>query len=248
MINLKNVDLEYIVGGVYSQSFKNQLFNTLTGGKIVQNKNFITIKALNNLNINIENGQRIGLIGANGAGKTSFLKLIAGIYQPTSGELNIKGKVLSTISPYCGVEPDATGIENIYTIALLNGLKKQDIKNKIDDICDFSELGDYLYMPTRVYSSGMLTRLVYSVITSIDADILVMDEIIGVNDATFIEKSSQRLRKFIDKSKILFLASHSEGILRNVCNKCIFLKNGSIEDYGNIEDILNKYNQSNKFV
>jgi ABC-2 type transport system ATP-binding protein len=142
-----------------------------------------------------------------------------------------------------GMEPEATGIENILIRGLLLGMKKKEIYKKLEEIARFTELGDYLNMPLRIYSSGMATRLAFATVTAMEADILLMDEVIGTGDARFMDKAEHRLKEFIHRSKILVLASHTEAIIRNFCNKALLLEQGKIQQIGSVDDIFQLYQQ-----
>jgi ABC-2 type transport system ATP-binding protein len=240
-MNLQNVDLTYPLYGVSSQSVRKKIINIATGGIIGDKDNIPVINALDNINFSLQEGDRVGLIGHNGAGKSSLLKVLAGIYEPTSGKLNYKGKIVSTLNISVGMDNEATGVENIITRCLFHGLTRKEIALKLDDIKNFTDLGDYLNMPIRIYSSGMQTRVAFSAVTSIDSDILLMDEIIGTGDANFLSKAERRLLNFMNKSKILVLASHSDDVIRKFCNKVIILEHGKLKFFGPTEQAFLNY-------
>lgn len=242
-IQLSNVHLEYPIIGL-DRSFKSRVIKTATGGLIHGKANHFSVSALRDVNISIGNGDRIGLVGHNGAGKTTFLKLLAQIYQPTSGVVEVDGKVISTINISLGMEPEATGLENIIIRGLLFGMTKAEINEKLDEICQFTELGDFINLPVRTYSSGMLTRLAFATVTSMDADILLMDEVIGTGDASFIEKAERRLSAFMNRSKILVLASHDESTIRKFCNKALLLKHGEVLMFDDVDNVFAQYHQA----
>ena len=186
------------------------------------------VTALNQLNFSFGDGDRIGLVGHNGSGKTTLLRVLSGIYSPTRGSLKLKGRVASLLDVSSGVDPDATGFENIYLRGIMNGFKPSRIKDKIDEIADFTELGEYLNLPVRTYSSGMMLRLTFAISTSIEADILIMDEWLSVGDADFQSKAAERLKRLVDNASILIIASHSHELIQNVCNRLISLEHGHI--------------------
>lgn len=245
-IKAQNMFLHYPLVGMDSRSIKKHILSTATGGLITNATKIPSIKALNNLSFHLKEGDRVGLVGHNGAGKSSLLKVIAGIYQPTEGRLDTEGKVVSTLNLSLGMEPEATGHENIISRGLLLGMSKAEIKSKLAEIAAFTELGDYLNMPVRIYSSGMTTRLAFATITSLDADILLMDEVIGTGDASFINKAEQRLNDFMRRSKIIVLASHSEGMIRKFCNKAILLEHGSLIQLAGVDEIFEMYKERNQ--
>ncbi len=242
-ITAKNVYLDYPLVGMDSRSIKKHILSAATGGLISSTTKVPVIKALSDVSFQFHEGDRVGLIGHNGAGKSTLLKVIAGIYHPTLGDLTTTGKVVSTLNLSLGMELEATGYENIISRGLLLGMSKSEVKSKLDDIAAFTELGEYLDMPVRIYSSGMATRLAFATVTSMSADILLMDEAIGTGDASFLNKAEQRLSEFMNRSKIIVVASHSEAMIRKFCNKALLLEHGSMIKLGNINEIFEVYKQ-----
>ncbi len=242
-ITAEGICLEYPIVGAGSRSLKNRVLCAATGGLITGSDKMPVVNALRNASFQIREGDRIGLIGHNGAGKSTLLKVLAGIYQPTKGDLSISGRVVSTLNLSLGMEPEASGLENIITRGLLLGMRKKEIERKLDEIADFTELGEYLDMPVRIYSSGMTTRLAFATITSMDADIVLMDEVIGTGDASFVGKAQKRLNNFMSRSKILVLASHSEEVIRKFCNKALLLEHGKVIGMGSIDEITQRYSE-----
>lgn len=240
-IRANDLCLDYPVVGIGSRSLKNRLLGAATGGLISGGDGIPVVSALRKLSFELNEGDRVGLIGHNGAGKSTLLKVLAGIYQPTAGELQVAGRVVSTLNLALGNEPEATGYENIITRGLLLGMKKKEIERRLDEIAAFTELGEYLSMPVRIYSSGMLTRLAFATVTAMDADILLMDEVIGTGDASFMEKAERRLNDFLSRSSVLVLASHSEATVRKFCSKAIMLEHGQLVGFGGVDEIFSVY-------
>ena len=240
-IKAKNVTLEYPVFGMTQQSIKKRVLNVATGGLISNSAGIPIVRALRDLSFELKSGDRLGLVGHNGAGKSSLLRTIAGIYPPTSGQLTVHGRIVTTLNIAVGLEPEATGFENIIMRGILFGLSRAEIEARIDDIAEFTELGDYLNMPVRVYSSGMMTRLAFGVVTSLNADILLMDEVIGTGDANFIRKAEIRLTNFMNRAKVLIIASHNEDIIQKLCNKAMLLSHGELRAIGSVSDIFLQY-------
>ncbi len=243
LVQVKQVTLEYPIIGIGSRSVKNHVLSTATGGLITGGDAIPVVKALQDVSFSLKEGDRLGLIGHNGAGKSTLLKVLAGIYKPTSGTVLTRGRVVSTLNLALGMEPEATGIENIFIRGLLLGMKKAEIRRKLDSIAEFTELGEYLHMPLRIYSSGMATRLAFATVTAMEADILLMDEVIGTGDARFMDKTEHRLKDFIHRSKILVLASHTEAIIRNFCNKALLMEQGKVRGIGSVDEMFQLYYQ-----
>ena len=207
-----------------------------TGGKIAhEGRNRVVVRPLDHISFDFRKGDRIGLVGHNGAGKTTLLRVLNGVYEPVGGTLNVQGQIASLLDITNGFDQDATGYENIVLRALMMGIKPKNIRPKIAEIADFSELGEYLALPLRTYSSGMTLRLAFSVSTSVNADILLMDEWMSVGDEAFTEKASQRLHDLINKTAILIIASHDMAMLKRTCNRIIRLEHGRIVEDTRIE-------------
>ena len=211
------------------RSLKKAVLNLTTGGRIGQDAGkHAVVRALDTLSFNFQHGERIGLLGHNGSGKTTLLRTLSGVYAPVRGKLHVRGKIASLLDVSMGLDPDATGFENIYLRGILDGLKPARIKSKIDEIADFSELGQYLNLPVRTYSSGMMLRLAFAISTSVEADILIMDEWLSVGDAAFSAKAAERLETLIGQSSILVLATHDPGLVSRVCTRQMLLEHGKI--------------------
>lgn len=230
-ISLRNCGLALPVYGSSSQSLKKKAISAATGGRIAASSGEITVvHALRDVSLEIKAGDRVGLVGHNGSGKTSMLRMLAGVYEPTSGALRIEGRVTSLIEVTLGMDFEATGYENIRLRGLILGLSKSRIAELTPKIVEFSGLGDYLSMPVRTYSSGMVLRLAFATVTCIQPDVLLMDEWINVGDAEFVAKAESRLSEVIDNASILVLASHNTSIIEHTCNVKIRLDRGQIVD------------------
>jgi ABC-2 type transport system ATP-binding protein/lipopolysaccharide transport system ATP-binding protein len=243
-ILLNNVSLDFPIYGASTRSLKKRLIRATTGGLIKQAEgSVVTVRALNNLNIHIEHGDRVGLIGHNGAGKSTLLRVLAGIYEPVIGEMHIEGKVTALLNVMLGLDSESTGYENIRLCGILNRMTFENIDAHAKAIADFTDLGDYLSMPIRTYSSGMQLRLAFAIATSIEPEILILDEVVGVGDKQFIKKARQRLDEVIAQSKILVLASHDESIITKICNKVILMDSGNALFYGPVEEGFEFYRE-----
>jgi lipopolysaccharide transport system ATP-binding protein len=241
-ITLKRASVVLPIFNSSARSITNTLVSAATGGVLTAQKGgHLSIEALKNIDLEIVAGDRIGIVGHNGSGKSTLLRLLSGVYEPSSGKIKRSGTVSSLVDISLGINGENTGRENIFLRGKLMGLTKKEIDQKIDEIIEFSELGDYINLPVRIYSSGMLLRLAFSVSTSITADILIMDEWLSVGDGAFAERSSQRLRNLVDESEILVIASHTRELLEETCNKIVWLEHGLIRKVGATQEILQEY-------
>jgi ABC-type polysaccharide/polyol phosphate transport system ATPase subunit len=226
---LKNVFLDYPVFDIDSRSIRLSALEILTGGKISAGKGSKTIvRALQDINIDFKDGDRVGLVGHNGSGKSSLLRVISSIYDPTQGQCIVEGMVRPLLSLGGGLEYSLTGRANIYRLAVLSGLPIDSVKYYEQDIIDFSGLDNFIDLPVRTYSSGMLTRLMFATLTSGNPEILALDEFFSTGDDDFQYKSKLRMEKIIGKANILIFASHSTELLKNYCNRFFKLETGKI--------------------
>lgn len=241
-ISLKQASVVLPIFNSSSRSLTNSLVSAATGGVLTaQRGGHISIEALKNLDLEISAGDRLGIMGHNGSGKSTLLRLLSGIYEPSSGEIERSGSIASLVDISLGINAESTGRENIFLRGKLMGLSKKEIDEKIGEIIEFSELGDYINLPVRIYSSGMLLRLAFSVSTSITADILIMDEWLSVGDGAFAERASKRLRELVDSSEILVIASHTRSLIEETCNKVVWLEHGVIKKVGTVDEIVPEY-------
>ncbi|MFI4954343.1 MAG: ABC transporter ATP-binding protein [Gammaproteobacteria bacterium] len=246
-IKLDQVSIDFPIYGIDTRSLKHQLLRVSTGGRFEGTQNqVVTVRALDNLSLNLEHGDRVGLIGHNGAGKSTLLRVLANIYPPTSGTVEIAGEISTLLDIMLGMELEATGYDNIVLRGLLQGLSYQQINVLRDEIAEFTELGDYLSMPVRTYSAGMKLRLAFAIATSITPEILIIDEVINAGDESFIRKAEKRIQQFIHSADIVVIASHSLNILKDLCNKVLWLEHGKVVFYGEISEGLQQYNEANQ--
>jgi ABC-type polysaccharide/polyol phosphate transport system ATPase subunit len=188
----------------------------------------------------------LGIIGHNGAGKSTLLRVLAGVYVPTSGRVTIEGRVSALFNTSPGLDSDDTGFENIVTCGLFLGMSRADIRAKTPEIAEFTELGDYLNLPVRTYSAGMITRLAFAIATSIDPEILVLDEGLSAGDARFAEHAEQRVDELVKRSSILIIASHAEGLIRSMCNRAMLLESGRVVTIGEVDEVIETYERLRK--
>jgi ABC-2 type transport system ATP-binding protein/lipopolysaccharide transport system ATP-binding protein len=213
-----------------------------SGGRIgTDGASHVVVRGLQDVSAEVAHGERVALVGRNGAGKTTLLRVMAGIYEPVGGTAMIDGKVAPLFDVGLGMDPESSGYENILLRGLYLGLSRAEIRAKADEIAAFTELGPFLNLPLRTYSAGMQTRLAFAVSTSIDPEILLLDEGVGAGDAAFLEKAKHRLDAVVARAGILVVASHSEVLVRRLCTKAILLDQGSIVAMGPIEEVLDRY-------
>lgn len=205
-----------------------------------------TVHAIRNMSLTINDGERLAIIGHNGAGKSTFLKMVSGIYLPTSGQMRVDGKISSLFEFATGFEMEQSGWDNIYLRGLMLGETPKSIKKKMKEIAEFSELGEFLNMPVKYYSSGMFIRLAFSVSTAIEPDILLLDEAISAGDAGFIEKANKRMNDMMKSAKIMVLVTHNMQNAIDLCNRCIWLERGKIILDGMPEKVTKAYLESMK--
>jgi len=241
LIEAKHIGIEFPVAPPNARSFRHLALRTASrvGGRVSKNAgSFQFVQALDDISFSLQQGDRLGLVGHNGAGKTTLIRVLAGIYEPTRGSLRVVGRNVPMFDIGLGMDEEASGYENIRTRGLILGLSPQEIDDRIPEIAEFAELGDYLELPIRTYSSGMLLRLVFSIAASIHGDIILMDEWIAVGDAQFRKKTHDRLQDITMRSGIVVLASHDHGLLRDTCNLGLYLDGGRVHAFGPLEDVL----------
>jgi lipopolysaccharide transport system ATP-binding protein len=227
-VHANQIVVEFPMYSLDHRSIKHQLIQSATGGRIGQRGNVAVVRALDHVSLELHPGDRLGLRGHNGSGKTTLLRAIAGIYPPLSGRLDVEGRIASLIDCNLGMELEASGIENIRMRGVLLGLSRQKTERLVTDVANFTQLGSFLSMPVRTYSTGMHLRLGFAVSTAIEADIVLMDEWLSVGDADFQKRAEHRLMQFLLRSKILVLASHSDHLLSKICNRMIHLEHGRV--------------------
>lgn len=241
-IELKGATLDLPIYDVQGRSLKKQVLrmgrrNTIAEG----NDGVIVVRALDNVDLRFDAGDRIGLIGHNGAGKSTLLRTMAGIYSPTHGEVRSEGKIVPLLDISLGMDENSTGMQNIRLRGLLLGMSDAEIRAKQQSIADFCELGDYLDLPLRTYSSGMRVRLAFAVSTAVDAEILLLDEVMGVGDASFMHKAKDRLADLHSRAEIVVLAMHANAEIRKVCNKALWMERGHVRAFGPVEEVVSAY-------
>jgi ABC-type polysaccharide/polyol phosphate transport system ATPase subunit len=239
-IALRDVSIAFPIFSSHTRSIRTAVFSRL-GGSLSAHNDTVIVRALLNISLELADGDRLGLVGPNGAGKTTFLRLVSGVYPPLSGEAVIEGKVSSFTDIALGMDPEATGWENIIFRCVFLGLTFAQARALAPSIGEFCELGAYLDLPVRTYSAGMFLRLAFAISTAVQPDIVVMDEMIGAGDRSFIQKAEKRIGDLLERTRILVLASHSTPIIRNFCNKLLWLDRGEMKMFGLVDDVLCAY-------
>lgn len=241
-ISLKNVDVELPIFNATGRSLTSKMLSAATGGRLDFDPNGrVTVQALRCVNLELKEGDRLGLIGHNGAGKSTLLRTLGGVFAPTKGIAEISGQVSSLIDISLGINPEITGRDNVLIRGHLLGMNKREILKKYDSIVEFAELGNFIDMPVRTYSSGMHLRLAFAVSTVVRPEILIMDEWLSVGDENFKHKAEVRLTEMVDATKILAIASHSRELIEKVCNRVIWLEHGQVRMDGPVEEVLPAY-------
>lgn len=243
-IRLEAVTVDFPVYSSDTRSLRNQLLHHGTGGRIARGVGRrLSVRALEDVNLAFEHGARVGLVGPNGAGKTTLLRVLAGAYEPRHGCVELRGSTASVLSVWLGIDLEATGYENIVTRGLFLGLSLKHVRERMDEIAEFTELGDYLAMPMHTYSEGMRLRLVFAVNTCFKAEILLMDEWLGAADRAFAAKAERRLEEFTERAGILVLASQNTELLQRVCSLGVLLDAGRVKACGSIGEVLEEYDK-----
>ncbi|OMB93600.1 ABC transporter ATP-binding protein [Mycobacterium colombiense] len=248
-IDVNHAWVEFPIFDAKTRSFKHTVLGK-AGGTIGRNTSNVVIEALRDVTLSLNVGDRLGLVGHNGAGKSTLLRLLSGIYEPTRGTAAVKGKVAPIFDLGVGMDPEISGYENIIIRGLFLGETRKAMQSKVDEIAEFTELGDYLSMPLRTYSTGMRVRLALGVVTTIDPEILLLDEAIGSVDSDFLRKAVTRLQNVVERSGILVFASHSNEFLARLSKTAVWIDRGQIQTMGGVEEVVRAYegNEAARYV
>lgn len=240
-ITLSDVSVTYLFRDPAIDSIRGKVAGLLRGRKVNLHDQNLDVNALSGVSLNIREGERVGLIGTNGSGKSTLLKVLAGVLYPTAGEISIYGRVNAIFDPALGMDPEASGLENIRIRCMLMRVPVDQLEEKCQEIAVFSELGVALRRPIKTYSAGMSVRLAFSIATAVEPEILVMDEWLSAGDARFVSKALKRMESLVHSSRMLVLASHSEEILNNWCTRLLWFKEGKLVDDGQPNRVLSDY-------
>jgi ABC-2 type transport system ATP-binding protein len=229
------VSVRYNIYNARSQSLRHQLISISTGGRLSNEvRKTVSVTALDDVSFVLNDGDRVGVIGHNGAGKTTLLRTMAGIYKPFSGTIVRSGAITTIIELGAGMDIELSGYENVARMGMLLGHSKEAIRNLMPSIVEFSDLGDFMSMPVRTYSSGMMMRLMFGVATAKAPDILLLDEMFGVGDKAFQERAEARMRDVISSASILVFASHDVGLIKSFCRRIFKLEHGRLEEVDSV--------------
>jgi lipopolysaccharide transport system ATP-binding protein len=240
-VDLARVSVDFPLYHGSSRSLKKTVFAAASGRLGRDGQQRMVVQALREVSFTLRSGHRLGLIGANGAGKTTLLRTIAGIYEPGVGRVEVCGRVDALLDPYLGMNPDLTGRENIALRGMYSGLGAAELRKLEQDVRDFAELGDFIDLPTRIYSAGMVIRLGFALATSARPQVLLMDEWFLTGDATFIEKARLRLEDMVRGAEILVLSSHNTNIVATWCDRVIWMDQGRVRDDGPAAAVIARY-------
>lgn len=227
-ITIRDVTLDIPIFDVGDRSLRALAVGILSRGKILKSSNKkLMIRTLNQVNLQVKDGDAVGLIGANGSGKSSLLRLISGIYKPTTGTIKVEGDLRPLINLGVGLEPNLNGIENIQRLGALYGHKKEEIEEILEQIISFSGLAEFINLPVRTYSSGMILRLMFSTLVIGSPDIIVLDEFFSAGDEDFSKKTEKRMQDLMESAKIMIFASHDKKLIKTYCNRFIRMRDGN---------------------
>ena len=237
LVDVNGLSIRFPVYGADSRSMKKHFARLAVGGRLgVQGGAGVTVvQALTDVSFSLRPGDRLALVGGNGAGKTTLLRALAGVYAPDEGQVAVEGRIASLLDLSLGIDPSATGYENIRLRGLVAGLTRRQIAEKEEAISEFSGLGAFLALPVKTYSAGMMARLAFAAATSVDADVLLMDEWIAVGDAGFTAQAQARLTGLVERSHILVLATHNPTLVRQLCNKFVHMEHGAASEVMPVE-------------
>ncbi|RSN40591.1 ABC transporter ATP-binding protein [Amycolatopsis sp. WAC 04197] len=239
-IEVQDAFVDFPIFDAKTRSLKKRVLGKV-GGKIGTGAKVPIIEALRDISLSLGEGDRVGLVGHNGAGKSTLLRLLSGIYEPTRGSARVVGRIAPVFDLGVGLDPEVSGHENILIRGLFLGMSRKKMEKRVDDIAEFTELGDYLHLPLRTYSAGMRVRLALGVVTTIDPEILILDEGLGAIDAAFLTKARERLVDLARRSGVLVFASHSDELLRALCTTALWMEEGRIRARGSLDEILAEY-------
>lgn len=244
-IELRNATVDFPIYNSTSRSLSSKVLNTATGGTLdADATGHVFVRSIDGISLRIDKGERVALVGHNGAGKSSLLRVLAGIYKPTGGNATSSGTISTLMDISLGVSTEVTGRENIFLRATLLGIPKSEIEKQLSEIIEFSDLGNFIDVSVRTYSSGMALRLAFAVSTMVRPNILIMDEWLSVGDGAFAKKAEEKLLQIVDSTEILVIATHSRAIVEKLCSRAIWLEHGKVVMDDDATAVSKQYFQS----
>lgn len=240
-VRLTDVSFSFPVFNLTARSLKVAMIQHVAGARIRRTNNSTTVQALSNISFELSDGDRLGLIGHNGSGKSTLLRVLAGLAHPQSGKLEISGRVVALIERSLGINAELSGHENIELPLRLLGASTAEVRQAMEEIPDWTGLGEFINLPFRTYSDGMKTRLMFAISTAVSGDILVLDEWLSAGDAAFVEQAEARLKDFLCRKKILVLASHQLNLIQEVCTRVLWMEHGEMRLIGPAEQVISAY-------
>lgn len=241
VVKVENVGMRFNLSSEKVDDLKDFIIKKLKG-----NIQYESFWALKNINLELEKGERLGIMGLNGAGKSTLLKIIAGVLKPTEGNVTVRGKIVPLLELGAGFEKQYTGAENIYLYGAMLGYSKEFIQSKYDEIVEFSELGEFINVPIKNYSSGMRSRLGFAIATVVEPDVIILDEVLSVGDAKFRKKCEARIQQMFDKGATVLFVSHSLPQVKRICDRAIILEHGQIIADGKVGEVAAVYEEKSK--
>jgi ABC-type polysaccharide/polyol phosphate transport system ATPase subunit len=241
-IQVSKLTVDLPIMNVTARSIRQDVMKFAVGGRLLRKRDDkMVVRALSNVTFDVGDGERVGVVGHNGAGKTTLLRAVAGVYSPTSGSIAVEGNVSALFGAGIGLDPEATGVENIRLLGAFHGLTKSMMAELTPDILDFCQLGSFIDMPVKTYSSGMLMRLAFAVATSFEPDVLILDEWLGAGDAAFVKRAQARVDKFVGSARVVLLASHSDALIASFCSRVLWLDSGQVRYFGEVAEWQEQY-------
>jgi lipopolysaccharide transport system ATP-binding protein len=239
VVDVNALTLDYPTYSVKARSLRYAAARTVGGRLFKDGGAAVVVRALERVSFSLKSGDRLALVGHNGSGKSSLLKVLAGVYEPTSGRCNIDGRVASMLNISQGIDFESSGTQNIRLLSCMRGYSPWRLSSKIEEIVDFAELGAFIDMPVRIYSAGMLARLLFSVATAFDYDVLLLEEWLTAGDADFVHKATDKMTALADKSRVVITATHSPPLVQMLCNKVLHLEHGHVTYFGSMDEYYN---------
>ena len=241
VISLQSVQLDHPTYSVRARSIRYAAVRAVGGALMKGSDQTVVVRALDGVSFDLYQGDRLALVGGNGAGKSTLLKVLAGIYEPTRGLVEVRGKIASMLNIAQGVDLESSGVENIRLLACMRGYSPWRLADKIDEIIDFSELGPFIGMPLRTYSAGMMARLLFSVSSAFDYEVMLLEEWLTAGDAEFVNKAAARMNTVLENSRVIVTATHSPPLVKMLCNKVLRLDHGRVTYFGGMTEYFEQH-------